>query len=740
MPCRYIRGQKLLTIGFALWRKEPCKILPTMIPGNSIGGMVWIALFNSTEHTELSSAGSTNVTRMENTSRDVVANAERPTEMTSSGESGVTKWGEATTERVESRSEIAQVALPGESNTFRRKYDPEQMEAAATNRREFLVGGLAASASTLVGKRALAASNDSRSVYRIHPAIGIARVGNAPASTFFIGPEVPGLPPLGDAPGTTAPPYKVGGLIKPQAVRFRIYEYQWIAGILTPIGEVTLDTPGVLGISWSAHLANKKASFHKFNGLQGEKQAPAGFRNPSVADRRSLEIDFGARTISGPSLGPVEFRVGTSGNPSTEACPLNSSGEPVIDYLGELRTDDEGRLIVIGGQGRAASSVSPAPTLTSFANNDNWYDDISDGPVTAVVTIDDGNGGTIDVPVDDAGGAWVFVGPPDFAPGIRAPVTLYDILFDMGVRELPIPQENALYNAGGPLHRLNGLATDYRPTGPVEFPTTIPIFQEEIQDLFTRGYEMRWVTSLLTVKHNGLVSPTLGIPGPAYAQTRQLFFNAMRSPAGSTQTSGTMPRHLGDDPYNGNAPGYTRRLAITKTQYGLLRNWSTGRFMSIPQSPQPVVITPHGLDKAQLLCASGGAFYPGIEVSWQIRNAALFIEPFRIDLNALSQYWGENQPIGPGHFSRQMALPWHADFADCANEGQSVWWPAQRPDDVFTSATATSPVNWTRSDSPYPYGGSNVGHEDMVAVWYKFGFVVEQGGAWVESERATQIP
>ena len=39
------------------------------------------------------------------------------------------------------------------------------------------------------------------SVYRIHPAIGVARLGNADPSTFFIGPEAPGYGPLGDAPG-----------------------------------------------------------------------------------------------------------------------------------------------------------------------------------------------------------------------------------------------------------------------------------------------------------------------------------------------------------------------------------------------------------------------------------------------------------------------------------------------------------------------------------------------------------
>lgn len=668
------------------------------------------------------------MTRMESTNLDVSANANATMEMSDENGARAAMGGAAT-------------SPAQEIGAARRKMDPEELETAGTTRRGFLASGIAASATTLVGKKALASGGPGTgSVYRIHPAIGVARLGNAPASTYYIGPEVPGLAPLGDAPGTAVPPYKVGGLIKPQAVRFRIFEYQWIAGVLTPVGEVTLDTPGVLGISWSAHLANKKAAFYKFRGPLGEKEPPAALRNGTVTNRRSLEIDFGPRTVSGRSLGPVEFRVGTSGNPAAENCPRNGSGEPVIDYLGELRTDDEGRLIVIGGKGKAASSVSPAPALPSYANNDTWFDDISDGPVTAVITVDDGNGGSVDVPVDDAGGAWVLVGPPDFAPGIYPAVTLYDILYDMAVRQLPIPTDNALYNVGGPLQRLRQLATDYKPTGPKEFPTFVPIYEEDIQYIFTRGYEYRWVTALISNKHNSLISPTLAVPGPQYAKTRQAFFASMRAPTGAGQSNGSMPRQLGDDPYVGNAPDDVRRLAVTRTQYGLLRNWAAGQFVSSPPAPQPVVITPHGLDKAQLLCASGGAFYPGIEVGWQIRNAALFIEPFRLDLNATSQYWGENQPIGPGHFSRQMALPWHADFTDCANEGQYAWWPAQRPDDVFTSANATKPVDWARSDSPYVYGKNTVAHEDMVEVWYKYGFVVEQGGAWVEVERAARIP
>ncbi|MRG92742.1 LodA/GoxA family CTQ-dependent oxidase [Polyangium spumosum] len=617
-----------------------------------------------------------------------------------------------------------------------------QIDAAANpSRRGFLAGSIGLIAAVF-GRRALAAGDGGAPVYRIHPSIGIARVGNADPDTFFIGPEVPGLPPLGSPPGTTAPPYKVDGKIKPQAARFRIFEYQWINGRLTPVREVNLTTPGVLGITWKAHLANKKASFHKFYGLAGESTPPGPLRNASVQDRRSLEIDFGARTIGGSSQGPTEFRAGTSGDPASEACPIGANAEPVIDYLGQLRTDAEGRLIVLGGKGRA-NHVTEAPLeLPSYANNDGWFDDVSDGPVTAVVTIDDGNGGTIDVPVDDAGGAWVIVGPPDFAPNVPSVTTAYDLLYDMAVRQLPIPEDNALYTSGGELAKLTILASQFDPLGPVEFPSYVPDFDQEVRPIYERGFDYRWVTALVTDKHNTLVSPNLGDPSPKHAKMRGDFFKSMRPALGAEGPPGAggMPRMLGDDPYNPQSNGSVYRLAVTRTQYGLVRNWGQGKFTSGPPASKSVVITPHGLDRASLESINGGAFFPGMEVSWQIRNPALFIEPFRLDLNAMSQYVGENQKIGPGHFTRQMALPWHADFNECANEGSYGWWPATRPDDVYPSASASKRLPWARATNRFEGGNRESTKEDMAAHWYKFGIVVEQGGMQIETERSPQIP
>lgn len=615
-------------------------------------------------------------------------------------------------------------------------------QASLVSRRKVMQGGLAGAAALLLSRKAEAASSNASatSVYRIHPSVGIARVGNADPSTYFIGPEIPGQGPSGDAPGSAAGPFKINGLVKPQAARFRVFEYQNLNGKLTPIREVTLATPGVAGIRWNVHLANKKASFHRFAGPAGEGTPPADLRNASVINRSSLEIDFGARAVSGPSQGPAEFRVGTSGTPANETYPVTPGGAPVIDYLGQLRTDASGRLIVIGGRGRANYSTSAPPPLDSYANNDGWFDDISDGPVTATVVLSGG----VQVPVDGANGAWVLCTPPDFAPRIGGSITLYDLLYDQGVRLLAIPQ-NALYDSGGPLYRLRQLQADFQPSAEVEFPNTTAGWVEEIQPVWQTAYRYRWVTALVTAKHDSLILANLDDNSPGAWKLRNQMFQYIRTALGALNpgSTGTMPHLLGDDPYNAHQPESVQNLALTRTQFGLMRRWMQGNFNQTLGTPAPAGITPHGLDRAALESGSGGAFFPGIEAGWQIRNPSLYAEPFRLNLNATSGYYGETgAPLAAGHFSRQMALPWHADFNDCRTEGSDGWWPSQRPTDVFATPSndLTKRVDWSRPDSKYPGGNVISTHPDMIANWYRFGFVVEQSGLFVESERAPQIP
>lgn len=95
--------------------------------------------------------------------------------------------------------------------------------------------------------------------YRIHPAIGIARVGNAPAGEFFVGPERPGQAVTGDsATGTTVPAFKDGGgLVRRQAARFRIFEYVESGGLWTVSREITAKEADTL--TWTVHLAKETA-------------------------------------------------------------------------------------------------------------------------------------------------------------------------------------------------------------------------------------------------------------------------------------------------------------------------------------------------------------------------------------------------------------------------------------------------------------------------------------------------
>jgi len=173
--------------------------------------------------------------------------------------------------------------------------------------------------------------------------------------------------------------------------------------------------------------------------------------------------------------------------------------------------------------------------------------------------------------------------------------------------------------------------------------------------------------------------------------------------------------------------------------------------------PVPTDITPEGLDRAAMENCVGGAFFPGIEVSWMIRNPNVFREPFRLKTVGTVLNAGMAPPlkIEPGLFSQQMALPWQADFWACSRTDVNLlavppragparffgWWPAQRPDDVRIGANG---FEWGRGVAP-----GDPGMLDLISKWVERGFVVkvganfeEQGGPKITTDvkvRFTQI-
>jgi hypothetical protein len=490
------------------------------------------------------------------------------------------------------------------------------------------------------------------STIKIFPPIGIARLGNSP-DEYFIGPEIPGdhtIPPGG---------YKDSSCrVKRQAARFRLFGYE--AGVLKQ--EITLADAD---INWTVELANTKADWKRFGGVNSTNLPR---RNPAVSDRASLRITPGPRTLSGANL-KAEFNTGTF---LTLPVPL-----------GEMQTDVDGRLLVLGGFGK---SESPNNSEITGLNSDGWHDDVSDGPVKASVRLRGTNVWT------DASSAWVICAPPKFAPPIEHIITLYDTLLQVAV------------------DRLGAISL---------LPAVPPSFTKDIYPLLIRSMNMKWVSSLAAIMHSTFQSV---IPPPGRIEDRLAIFERVRNPSADPHTQiekQNMPK-IWSDFYPERDPSSRLPInqALKKIQYHVLEQWKDGVFNNDWNGP-PVPetrITPEGLTQAALESCVGAAFYPGIETSFMTRDIYPFVEPFRLDAAKLD----------PGDLTKQMAVPWQGDFYLCKFERGLQWWPAQRPENVFPAGGGPQ-RRWIQDLVN--------SEKEMVQNWHKLGFVVQQGDQYVETER-----
>ncbi|MFD0396554.1 LodA/GoxA family CTQ-dependent oxidase [Kitasatospora sp. NPDC127121] len=560
---------------------------------------------------------------------------------------------------------------------------------------------------------------------KIHPAIGIARVGNG--EQFFHGPESPDEKPL--APGS----YKEGtGKIKRQAARFRVYGYDKDGKVVREI----LHGQGGASVEWAVQLANHKAAWYKFSlaldipEAQRLSQDQYGQRNAGT-DRGQLRIDPGSRKISGTNQSGQKFDTG------------KINGKAV--YLGELQTDEKGRLRVLGGRGSSASFTTTPTPLTTFGNNEGWHDDISDGPVTATVRIDGK-----EVAVQPA---WVVVGPPNYAPDVKGIVTLYDLLYDLFVQ-------------GG-----------YLPA-----PSTV-VFDEHIKPLLQRFTGHQWVNQGFAAEFgwqgpNDFTSPQLlailGNKKDQYRELRQRVYYQMRSYDRDGLSPLPWPWLYGDAMA---VPAQSPRQygVLTTTQEQMLEQWVKGdfddktKYTSYPSlDDAPVALQPGLLDRAALDYCLADAFHPGCEVTWPIRHDTLYAEPFRIlhrPAGTAERDYGPhltpqlalsgNGPLhgqGPGGLTRWMGVPWQTDTASCrsgyelrANIGPRYspylpsFWPARVPNHVLkktdfdkvnqkpnTTVTEDERAQafenravWLRFLSP----DKQTGLQNMVDNWSKFGVI-----------------
>ena len=413
--------------------------------------------------------------------------------------------------------------------------------------------------------------------------------------------------------------------------------------------------------------------------------------------------------------------------------------------LGELQTDEDGRLRVLGGLGHS-DSVMPSNEIgflcagNYYANNDYWYDDTSDGPVRATVVPKNG------APAVEAESAWVLVAPPKYPTSARVLTTLYEIA-----------EETWEKKNGGP------------PAGKQ------PSFTTDIYPVLARLQQYHWLNKAAFRGHGpgpgkggdfldpqGLPKDELYKKSADYGRSKKHIFGRLRPPgllgepaSATADTSESlkyassfyMPQMSGDggdaavsqdnspnSPEGVTGSFYITWLTLSDTQYNNFKMWAADDFEDdwtgsppavVPIWKYPVSEQPAMIDKGALDPCVGGAFYPGIEMTYVATYTDTWSGLCRVD----------QKKFRPGDITRWMALPWQADFSEC----NTNWWPAARPDDVVPEAeyeqivanysealeggleaVLANRVPWARGIPDQSPQLDNA----MVHAWKDFGFIV----------------
>jgi hypothetical protein len=417
------------------------------------------------------------------------------------------------------------------------------------------------------------------------------------------------------------------------------------------------------------------------------------------------------------------------------------------------------------------------------------------------------------MPVEDP--SWVVVGYPGYAPEIEDMISMDEVIGDVAIREFA--HNTYMYGTGDfddPAPVTEDNLQQWRNARKHYNPEYYPYFYRDVWPILSRPFKMQWVTTVLNQSnqpHNTgfqgnfqedlLATPPQGGEDPHKAM-RQKIYDTLRQPGqenifapmnetGQFQNfKPLMPLLCGDNPLTNTVP--SKFLRLTNTMIFIIKQWMEGKFINEKMAGIPtdelIAATNKGqhLTNGVLSNGLGGAFNPGAEVAWIIRNRDIYSKSYRINAKASLLPSMQNSSVGtpsgvpiyerpgltqnspiseglePGDLTKYSALPWQADFNECssqpidityeqwnvlydepqgkANPGSNqksylgLWWPSHRPMQVFIK-DAPAPVDWTAG---IPQNNNNYyeGDYKMVTNWNDLGFIKSDGkGHYYQQER-----
>ena len=269
-------------------------------------------------------------------------------------------------------------------------------------------------------------------------------------------------------------------------------------------------------------------------------------------------------------------------------------------------------------------------------------------------------------------------------------------------------------------------------------------------------------------------------------------FAVTNKPSSRVHNLPLMPLICGDNPITNVLA--SKFLRLTDYQYFVLRQWALGFFYNEKKEgwgdPDPwnpyagwVNDTARKLDQGVLTNLLGGAFCPGAELSWIIRDPSLWREPYRIKADAgfynfaqspaqanansgtIPEYdyaaYGGNDlsfdtdfdtGMQPGDLTKYSGIPWQSDFNECSTQmidvtyemwnaiypasenntlmareqrvWETLWWPAHRPmqtNEVVSVTDGKPVIKWLDWTPGVPQ--TKAGDLKMVTEWWRLSFV-----------------